>query len=214
MVYITWLPGLLTSLGLVGSLSSDSPSTRSFGIDMPGRLRSPPPPSVSEPRSDALVASSARMRSRSDFLCSRTPPPPPSPAKKNSAPRLSAISVHSVCFVASHMGCIHVTPQPVCRNPSNSGGSVAPPGTDRQRSTLDSAARLRRRVGGTWGSYGTYPRIRGGAELVVLVILLRVRGVLPFERLHVARRVRIRQPDRAAYTLQHGALERAQAPLG
>jgi hypothetical protein len=27
------------------------------------------------------------------------------------------LNIHSACFVASHMGCIHVTPQPVCRNP-------------------------------------------------------------------------------------------------
>jgi hypothetical protein len=27
------------------------------------------------------------------------------------------LHIHSACFVASHMGCIHVAPQPVCRNP-------------------------------------------------------------------------------------------------
>jgi hypothetical protein len=92
VLWCTWLPGLTTSFGLVGSLESDNPSTRSFGIDMPGRLRSPPPPSVSEPRSDALVASSARMRSRSDFLCVRTPQPPQSPQKKTQ--RLGPMNVH------------------------------------------------------------------------------------------------------------------------
>jgi hypothetical protein len=71
----TWLLGLLT-VGLLGSLESDMLSTRSFGIDMPGRLLPRlPPPSVSEPISDALVASSARMRSRSDFFCARARAP-------------------------------------------------------------------------------------------------------------------------------------------